>query len=296
MPGHVARAGRIIGVDAGVTCLAVLSQPVPGLSDDDGKIPNLRRLAGVAGRLRRLQRRAARQTGPYDPASLTRRQPSKRWQATQRRVGALHGRVRDARADGWRKLTTALAQRFSIVVVEELNVTGMLATPRPKPDDNGGHTRNGRAAKRGLARSLADAAPAQLRRQLTYKTSWYGSNLLVAGRFYPSSKTCSDCQTVKPKLSLSERTFTCHTCGLTLDRDVNAARNLAQLAAGHGTGSAPETGSLTAVNARGDLVSPALHQQDGRKSAKREARTAHAADQTGSLWPQGQSAQTIAVH
>jgi transposase len=74
---------------------------------------------------------------------------------------------------------------------------------------------------------LADAAPATLRRHLTYKTGWYGSTLYVADRWYPSSKTCSACQTVKPKLSLAERTFNCATCGFSLDRDVNAARNLA---------------------------------------------------------------------
>jgi putative transposase len=70
---------------------------------------------------------------------------------------------------------------------------------------------------------------AELRRQLTYKTAWYSSRLLVADRFYPSSKTCSACGWVKTKLTLAERTFTCEACGLRLDRDLNAARNLAGL-------------------------------------------------------------------
>ena len=77
---------------------------------------------------------------------------------------------------------------------------------------------------------LTDAAPATLRRHLGYKTGWYGSVLYVADRWYPSSKTCSGCQSVKPKLSLAEHTFNCTTCGVSLDRDVNAARNLAGLA------------------------------------------------------------------
>jgi len=294
-PGHVARAGAVIGVDAGVTSLAVLSQPVAGLSDHDGKIPNPRRAARQAARLRRLQRHAARRHGPYDPVTRSRQVPSRRWQDTTRRIARLHGRIRDARADRWHQLTTMLAQRFDTIVVEDLNVTGMLAAPQPKPDGKGGFTRNGRAAKRGLARSLADAAPAELRRQLTYKTGWYGSALRLAPRFYPSTKTCSRCSAVRPKLSLSQRTFICDTCGLTLDRDINAARNLAQLVVGHGTGSAPETGSINAANARGDQVRPAPQQRDRHRSLKREARTAQA-DPTGSLRPQGQSAPIIAVH
>jgi putative transposase len=83
---------------------------------------------------------------------------------------------------------------------------------------------------RHLARALADTGMAELRRQLGYKTTWYGSQLIVADRFYPSSKTCSTCGWVKAKRTLAERTFTCEACGLRLDRDLNAARNLATLA------------------------------------------------------------------
>jgi putative transposase len=178
-PGHVGRAGAVVGVDAGVRALAVLSRPVPGLTDAEGKVPNPRRLARVAGRLRRQQRRVARRVGPDDPAARSRRRPSRRQQQARRRLARLHGQVRDARADGWHKLTTALAQRFDTVVVEDLNLAGMLARPAPKPDRRGRWARNGAAAKTGLARSVADAAPAQLRRLLAYKTAWYGSRLHV---------------------------------------------------------------------------------------------------------------------
>lgn len=295
-PAHVRHVGAVIGVDAGVNSLAVLSQPVTGLSDPDGKIANPRRLAAVAARLRRMQRHAARQRGPFDPATGTRRPPSRRWHDSQRRIGRLHGKVRDARNDGWHKLTTALAQRFDTIVVEDLNVAGMMAATKPNSDGNGGWARNGRAAKRGLARSLADVAPAQLRRQLSYKTGWYASTLHLAPRFYPSSKTCSTCAAVKPKLPLAQRLFTCNSCGVTLDRDINAARNLAQLVTGHGTGSAPETGSPHAANARGDQVRPTPHQQGGHRSMKREARTSPQLDQTGSLRPRGRSTPIISVH
>jgi len=126
-PGHVGRAGAVVGVDAGVRALAVLSRPVPGLTDAEGKVPNPRRLARVLARLRRPQRRAARRVGPYDPAARRGRRPSRRWEQTQRRLARGHGQVRDARADVWHQLTTALAQRFDTVVVEDLNVAGNAA-------------------------------------------------------------------------------------------------------------------------------------------------------------------------
>jgi transposase len=81
-----------------------------------------------------------------------------------------------------------------------------------------------------LARSLSDPAFGELRRQLGYKTSWRGGGLIVADRFFPSSMTCSACGMVKAKLSLAEGIFTCERCGLVIDRDVNAARNLLVLA------------------------------------------------------------------
>ena len=98
------------------------------------------------------------------------------------------------------------------MVVEHLNVAGMVRNRR-------------------IARALADIGLAELRRMLAYKTTWYGSRLVVANRFYPSSKTCSACGWVKAKLTLAERTFTCEVCGMRIDRDLNAARNLAKLGA-----------------------------------------------------------------
>ncbi len=120
-------------------------------------------------------------------------------------------------------------------------------TRRPKPvadpDRPGTYLANRAAAKAGLNRAILDAAPAELRRQLGYKCAWYGARLVTAGRFYPSSKTCSACGTVKAKLSLATRTFDCEHCGVVIDRDLNAAVNLAALAAGISTvaGSGPET-------------------------------------------------------
>src|ERR1039457_4556001 len=95
--------------------------------------------------------------------------------------------------------------------------------------------------KAGLNRAMLDAAPGELRRQLAYKTQWYGSALVVADRWYPSSKTCSACGAGKTKLALAERTYHCEQCGLIIDRDYNASINLAALAARTGTASGAGT-------------------------------------------------------
>lgn len=94
-----------------------------------------------------------------------------------------------------------------MIGIEDLNVSGMV--------------RN-----RSLARSVSDMGFGEFRRQLEYKTSWYGSKLVVHDRFFPSSKCCSSCWLVKESLSLSERVFSCGCCGLVIDRDLNAAVNL----------------------------------------------------------------------
>ena len=103
---------------------------------------------------------------------------------------------------------------------------------RRREPERGRHVRRKPGAGRGgrgLNRAIADAAPGELRRQLGYKTTWYGSQLVVADRWYPSSKTCSACGAVKAKLALADRQYQCDHCGAVLDRDLNAAINLARL-------------------------------------------------------------------
>ena len=102
-----------------------------------------------------------------------------------------------------------------------------------------------------------------------YKTTWNGGRLIVADRWYPSSKTCSGCGAVKAKLALSERTYACQACGLLLDRDVNAARNLLDLAAS----------GAESQNACGGRVRPGIA---GQPSANQEPGTGHAG-QTGTV-------------
>ncbi|WP_212995008.1 RNA-guided endonuclease InsQ/TnpB family protein, partial [Actinoplanes auranticolor] len=129
-------------------------------------VDNPRHLTSAQQRLRALGRALSRKTGPD---RRTGRRPSKRWERAAARLGRAHARVANLRRDGLHKLTTRLAATHGTVVVEDLNVTGMLANRR-------------------LARHIADAGFAEIRRQLAYKTSWNGGRLLTADRWYPSSK------------------------------------------------------------------------------------------------------------
>src|SRR5262249_28832483 len=159
-------------------------------------VPNPRHLAHAQRRLRTLGRALSRKTGPD---RRTGRRPSKRWQHASARLARAHARLGNLRRDGLHKLTTGLTHEHGTVVVEDLNMSGMLRNRR-------------------LARHITDAGFAEIRRQLAYKTLCNGGRLIVADRWYPSSKTRSGCGAVKAKLALSERTYECTACGLVLDR------------------------------------------------------------------------------
>jgi len=215
------RRNPVVGVDLGITHLAVLSESVPGVSDEHGMVANPDQLEKAQKQLRRLQRQAARRRGRDKRTGAT---PSARWFRTQAQINRLHTRIANARADGLHKLTTTLTERFETIVIEDLNVTGMLANRR-------------------LARRISGAGWGELRRQLTYKTAVRGGTLMVADRFYPSSKTCSNCGSVKTKLRLSQRIYHCESCSIRIDRDRNAAANLAALAASDTAMSSPSCGA-----------------------------------------------------
>jgi putative transposase len=116
----------------------------------------------------------------------------------------------------------------------------------------------GGAHKRGLNRAIARSAMATTRRLLGYKTAWAGGRLVVVDRFYPSSKTCSECGATKAKLLLSERTYACPLCGCVIDRDLNAAVNLAKQAT---AGSGPVAGRGAEQKTRAPLGARATGHQ-----------------------------------
>lgn len=202
--------GGAVGIDLGVKALATLS--------DGTIVPNPHSLAADEQRLKRAQKALSRKT-----------KGSKRRAKARERVARIHARVANRRSDALNKLTTRLAQTYSDICIEDLNVAGMVKNHH-------------------LAKAVSDASFSELRRQLEYKTAKTGARLHVIDRWYPSSKTCSNCGSVKAKLSLKERTYKCEHCGLVIDRDLNAAINI-QVA-----GSAPET-----LNAHGGTVRRGNH-------------------------------------
>ncbi|WP_405784989.1 IS607 family element RNA-guided endonuclease TnpB [Streptomyces sp. NBC_01378] len=245
----VARPGVAVGIDLGVKVLAVMA-------DSAGQIryvDNPKHYEGEQKRLRRLSRRVSRRQGPavHDRATgkTIRREPSKRWVKANAERNRVHHRVANLREDALHKLTTAVRAEYGTVVVEDLNVAGMLRNRR-------------------LARKIADAGFPEIRRQLTYKGQRNACPTVVASRWYPSSKTCSSCKTVKAKLPLHVRVFSCDACGLVIDRDENAARNLADLA------SAGTTGTGVA----GDRGTPSVPKPRGADQKTRASRASRKAD------------------
>jgi putative transposase len=233
-PGPLALADSAIGIDLGVKTL------LTGM-DDLGHVIMVAGPRPLRSSLRRL-RRASRAHSRKLNGSANRRKAAGR-------LARVHARVADIRTDALHKATTELSRRYKTVVIEDLNVTGMLSNRR-------------------LSRAVADQGFGTARRMLAYKTAREGGKLIIADRWYPSSKQCSRCGRRKPSLSLNERVFACEQCGHIEDRDVNAARNLFSLAAS----------GAESLNACGALVRPGL--TAGQGTVKQEPGTADA-DKTG---------------
>lgn len=275
-PAHAQRSSHsVVGVDVGVKADSLLVVAAPDGTEVD-RIAAPKSLSAAQSRLRTLQRRAARQHGPYDPQSRTRRQPSKRWRRTQARIGRIHHHAAAVRRDVLHKATTALAQQHHVIVVETLNAAGMRA--------------KGGSRKRGLNRALADAALAEIRCMLGYKTRWYGSHLVEADRYFPSSKTCTACGRRKPNLTLADRVFDCDECGTSIDRDLGAAINLARL--GVPTSAVSEQSPAGSGPAAGRGAMRETEPAPAGDAAGDETSTPHhrPVDQTGTASPQGEAA------
>ena len=181
-----------VGIDLGITCLATLST--------GEKITNPRHERKDRARLARAQRELSRKAQGNGANRAKARV----------KVARIHARIADRRRDFLHKLTTRLVRENQTVVIEDLTVRSMVKNHK-------------------LARAISDAAWSDMRMMLEYKTAWYGRQLVVVDRWFPSSKLCGACGTIRAKLPLNVRTWTCE-CGTVRDRDVNAAKNL--LAAG----------------------------------------------------------------
>jgi putative transposase len=221
-PAPLPAAGGAVGIDLGVTDFAVTS--------DGTRIPNPRHLQRRAVNLARYQRRMARKR----KGSANRRKAAAK-------VARAHRKVRAARADFLHRTSTRLIRDYDVIVIEDLNVRGMIGNRR-------------------LARAISDCGWANFRAMLAYKAERTGRRLVVVDRFSPSSKICSACGHRLATLSLGTRHWRCPSCGARHDRDLNAAKNI--LAAGRAVAACgadvSHSGSLRVQSAVKQELSPAM--------------------------------------
>jgi putative transposase len=182
------KTGKTVGVDLGIKALATMS--------DGTTVENPNILKKALNKLARKQRELSRK-----------QKGSNNREKARIKVAKVHRKVRLTRLDVLHQLTTRLVRDYDTIVIEDLNVKGMLKNHK-------------------LARSISDCGFGMFRSLLQSKCKMYGKELVVADRFFPSSKTCSKCGHKKEELKLSERTFVCENCNFEIDRDLNAAINL----------------------------------------------------------------------
>jgi putative transposase len=231
---HVTRPDSVVGVDVGVRRMATVATTTEVI----GELANPRALERRLGELRRLQRQRARRT-----------RGSRHYVETAAKITRLHGEAANLRQHTIHVFTTHLAKTHGVIVVEGLDAASLLQ-------------QKGLPGARSRRRGLSDAALGEIRRQLRYKCPWYGSTLIEADRFFPSSKTCHDCGHVQDIGWLEH--WTCDEYFSSHQRDDNAAINLARWAS-LGSVGAPvkrgaehQTGVLSAAGDDTRKVSPAL--------------------------------------
>ena len=214
----VETTGERMGIDLGVKTLATCSD---GSTYENGKHLNksLKKLQGLSKKLARQKKGSNKRA------------------KTKACIAKVHARVSDQRSDAVHKMTTEVVRtkRPEVIVLEDLNVRGMVKN-------------------RKLAQAVHDAAMSEARRQFEYKTRWYGVGMIIADRFFPSTKMCSCCGALR-KMELDDRVYECDACGTAMDRDLNAALNLAKVPSASSAG-----------YARGEDVRPTRRQT----SVKRE--------------------------
>jgi putative transposase len=236
LPEPPAIQGEVLGLDAGLNCFHTLSTGLP--------LPAPKFLLRRLRQLKRLSRNHSRkQIG------------SKNRQKSAIKLARFYKRVTDCRQDFLHKVSLTLAKNHGVLVIEDLHVKGLMMNKKQ-------------------SKYWQDLAHGEFQRLIAYKTAWYGSSLLRVPRFFPSSKLCSNCLWYHPSLTLKDRRFVCQLCGLDLDRDLNAARNLVNYYHWHApllrqpirpsqvsvAASSPET-----LNACGELVSPRTLRHDSMK-------------------------------
>ena len=187
-PEEKPKTGKKTGIDLGIRTLAVTTE---GTEYDPPKTyeKNLKKLV-------RAQRRLSRKT-----------KDSKNWEKQRIIAAKTHAKIRNQRLDAIHKMTHELVTKYDVICMEDLDVRELLQTR--------------------LAKEVSDASFGEIGRQLAYKTEWYGKQLIVTDRWYPSSQTCSACGRINSGVkNLKVRKWRCPVCGEMHDRDINAAKNI----------------------------------------------------------------------
>lgn len=191
------KPNKLVGVDLGIKTLATLS---------NGEVfENLKPYKNAKNKLRKQQKQVSRR---FVKGA---KNQSNNYKKSVLQLAKTHARVANVRKDGLHKLTTYLAKNFETVTIEDLKVSNMVKN-------------------HNLASAILDGGFFEFKRQLLYKKQWYGGSIILANTYFPSSKLCSVCGNKKKILKLSEREYACTACSSILDRDLNASKNLENLA------------------------------------------------------------------
>jgi putative transposase len=194
-----------IGIDVGVKDLAIIS--TGAVYKNINKTSKVRKLRK---RLRRLQRKASRQYEKLKKKGGENRSKSKNLYKLENLIRKTYKRLKNIRTNYIHQITSSLVKaKPDYIVIEDLNISGMMKNKH-------------------LSKAIQEQNLYEFERQLEYKCKWYGVELIIADRFYPSSKTCSKCGSIKKDLKLSDRVYKCKHCGLEIDRNLNASINLKQ--------------------------------------------------------------------
>lgn len=185
---HKNKTDKSVGVDLGLKSFATLS--------DGTVIDNIKFFREKQSEIAKMQRHLSRK-----------KKGSNRYRKNKLRIARLYNKIANKRSYFLHSVTTYLVNNYDVICIEDLNVSGMLSNHK-------------------LAKAISDTSFYMFRFMLEYKCNWYGKNLIVIDRFYPSSKTCSKCGWKKKDLTLSDRIFKCENCGIEINRDLNAAINI----------------------------------------------------------------------
>ena len=187
-PSPLPKTNKSIGLDLGIKDFIV--------TNDGQKFSNPKYTKQYEKKLRQKQK------------ALSRKQKgSKNRETARKKVARVHEKITNSRQNLQHQISSTLIHKYDLIAIEDLNVKGMVQN-------------------RKLSKSISDVAWGSFIEKLKYKANWYGKEVQVIERFYPSSKTCNHCLRIKESLSLDERSWTCEKCNTLHDRDINAARNI----------------------------------------------------------------------